>query len=121
MKKEKLLEERNFAMLVGEAMKCNDVDEFVSDFALSDIWNDSEDDDVPTERIEFLRNLWEVAHMTVKDILNKTGLSQRRFSERFFIPYRTVQNWCLNKRTPPAYLILMFAECLGLYKYPSDD
>nr|DAO60514.1 MAG TPA: antitoxin [Caudoviricetes sp.] len=43
--------------------------------------------------------------MTIIDLYNRTGMSQIEFSRRFDIPYRTVQDWLVQKRTPPNYVI----------------
>lgn len=114
------LEWKYYPYLVDETQSFADVNEYVSEMALSTIWGDPEGGDIPDERIEFLRNLWEVTHMTIKDIIEKTGLSQRSFSERFCIRSRTIQHWVLGDRKPTTHQILTFAECLGLYKFPFD-
>jgi transcriptional regulator with XRE-family HTH domain len=45
--------------------------------------------------------------MTIKELRNSTGLSQDRFSERYGIPRRTVEDWETGKRTPPEYVLDM--------------
>ena len=35
-----------------------------------------------------------------------------QLAKRFGIPYRTVQDWFGNKRTPPDYVVRMIAEIL---------
>ena len=45
--------------------------------------------------------------MTMKDIRNSTGLSQKRFSEKYNIPRRTIEDWETGKRIPPVYVIDM--------------
>lgn len=43
--------------------------------------------------------------MEFKDLLEKSGMSMKRFGECFEIPYRTVQAWKLGERKCPEYLI----------------
>ena len=35
----------------------------------------------------------------------RTGLNWKDFAEYFHIPYRTVQDWYMGKRTMPDYLL----------------
>lgn len=43
--------------------------------------------------------------MTIKSLRESTGMSLTEFSKYFGIPYRTVQNWELNIRQCPDYLL----------------
>ena len=43
--------------------------------------------------------------MTIKEIRALTGLSQAKFSEKYEIPKRTIENWEGEQREPPAYVI----------------
>ena len=42
--------------------------------------------------------------MKIKQLREITGLTQKKFSERFKIPLRTVQNWESGTNTPPEYI-----------------
>lgn len=50
--------------------------------------------------------------MNIIDLYNRTGMSQIEFSRRLGIPYRTVQDWIAQKRTPPDYIINLVAYYL---------
>lgn len=50
----------------------------------------------------------------MRGIAAAAGLPHRQLAERFCIPYRTVEDWCAERRTPPDYVRLMMQECLGL-------
>ena len=50
--------------------------------------------------------------MTIKEICEKYGYSQTALSKRFGIPYRTVQDWYGERRTPPDYVVNMIIELL---------
>ena len=43
--------------------------------------------------------------MTVKEMRVMLGMTQREFSEKFEIPYRTIQEWEGERRTPPKYVM----------------
>lgn len=43
--------------------------------------------------------------MTIKSLREATGMNQTEFAAYFNIPRRTVQNWELNTRQCPAYLL----------------
>lgn len=95
-------------------------DAFVSDMALSSIWGDGPEDEIPPERIEELSRLWGAVHRGVKDIAAEAGLSHRKLAERFWVPYRTMENWCSGNRECPDYVRLMMQECLCLLDVPES-
>lgn len=45
--------------------------------------------------------------MTIKELRIGTGLSQTKFSEKYGIPKRTIEDWESGKRTPPEYVVDM--------------
>lgn len=99
---------------LSEVSSYTDRDAYVSDLALDTIWGDNWDDDIPEERIESLRILWDAYNRDVRSICNVAGISQRSLAERFCIPYRTVEDWCRGVRTPPDYVRLMMQQLLDL-------
>lgn len=109
-----------YRFCVAESASYTDRDIFVSDLALSDIWGDAADADIPAERVEQLGDLWDACNRTVKDIAAAAGLSQRKLAERFCIPYRTVEDWCSGNRACALYLRLMMQQCLGLVVSPTN-
>lgn len=42
---------------------------------------------------------------SIKELRAKTGLSQSRFALAVGIPVATVQNWEIDRRKPPEYLL----------------
>lgn len=86
---------------------------FVSDWALSSIWDDGQD--IPEDRIAEIGDIWDVAHLTICDIRQHTGLSQAKFAIRFCIPRRSVEDWESGTRHCPDYLRLLLAQAVGLY------
>ena len=99
--------------LYAETGAYADRDAYISDMALSSIWGDAEDTDVPTERLALLGALWDGAHCTIPELIEQYGLTQTSFAQYFGIPRRTVQNWCGGQRECPPYVIAMIAEILA--------
>lgn len=59
---------------------------------------------------ERLANIWELAHLSMRELVGRTGLSQTAFAKQAGIPLRTVQGWCLGERDCPAYVRFLLAE-----------
>ena len=60
--------DHQFNILWGEASTSPDRAEFVSDSALSAIWDDPEDSPVPADRLRELDALWTAVHTSIKDM-----------------------------------------------------
>lgn len=45
--------------------------------------------------------------MTIKEMRQQLGDTQHEFSERYQIPFRTIQNWESGSRTPPEYVVAL--------------
>lgn len=61
-----------------------------------------------------LSRIWEMAHLSMKELISLTGLSQTAFAKGAGIPLRTVQDWCGEKRACPAYVRFLLAEHYNL-------
>ena len=59
---------------------------------------------------ERLANIWELAHLSMRELVGRTGLSQTAFAKQAGIPRRTVQGWSLGERNCPAYVCFLLAE-----------
>lgn len=55
-----------------------------------------------------------MAKLTIKELRDRTGMSQRAFAERFGIPVRTLQEWEQERREPPEYVVAMVGRILDL-------
>ena len=106
--------DKQFMLCVSEVDNYSDRDTYVSDLSLSSMWGGTGYAAIPQERIDFLSQLWDACHRSIKEIAAAAGLSQRKLAERFCIPYRTVENWGSGVTAPPHYILLMMQECLGL-------
>lgn len=65
--------------------------------------------DLDAEKAKLSR-IWEIAHLSMKELISLTGLSQTAFAKGAGIPLRTVQDWCGEKRACPAYVRFLLAE-----------
>lgn len=63
---------------------------------------------------ERLSVIWDLAHLSMRELVDRTGLSQTAFAKRAGIPLRTVQNWCAGSRDCPAYVRFLLAEHYNL-------
>ena len=57
----------------------------------------------------------------IKELRKKTGLSQSKFSAKFGIPVRTLQQWEQGISAPPEYLIRMIAYIMLLEERIDDN
>lgn len=61
-----------------------------------------------------LSHIWEMAHLSMKELISLTDLSQTAFAKGAGIPLRTVQDWCGEKRACPSYVRFLLAEHYNL-------
>lgn len=99
---------------VSESLNYDEQDAFVSDLALSAIWEDAEESKIPQDRVDWLCEIWGATHRSMKDIARAAKLSQKALAERFCVPQRTMEDWCRGVSKCPIYTRLMMQECLGL-------
>ena len=99
-----------FNIFIGQAVKYDDIEQYVVDMMNSKLW---EDEDITNDgRENWLKTLYKGAHMTVEDLIKEYGMTQMQFCNHFGIPKRTVENW-VYLRQPPLYLLTLFEEVLG--------
>lgn len=69
----------------------------------------------PDEKIvDLLSAIWDVAKGGFNALRSITGLSQRAFSDKYFIAKRTIENWSLGAKSPearsaPSYVLTLLA------------
>nr|DAH45078.1 MAG TPA: Helix-turn-helix protein [Caudoviricetes sp.]DAJ51570.1 MAG TPA: helix-turn-helix protein [Caudoviricetes sp.] len=61
-----------------------------------------------------LSSIWDLAHLSMRELVSRAGMSQTAFAKGAGIPLRTVQDWCCEKRACPAYVRFLLAEHYGL-------
>ena len=109
---------KQYKFCIGDLSEYSDVDNYASDLSLSSLWGDAPEDNIPSERIEQLRAIFQAAAMTVPEIAKAAGLNITNMAARFAAPYRTMQDWFSGARECSIAIRLMMQECLGLYKPP---
>lgn len=60
-------------------------------------------------------------NMTIKEMRELLGLTQKQFASKYNIPQRSIENWESGKRTPPQYLLqllerVVVTDCLTMVK-----
>lgn len=106
-----------FNILWSDALASPDRDAFVSGCAWPNTaWNP--ESGAPEDRDRILGELWDVAHMSVREIRAFSGLTQQAFIDHFCIPRRTLEDWEGARRSCPHYLRLLLAQAVGAYVKP---
>ena len=52
--------------------------------------------------------------MTIKELRNRTGLSQSKFANKFHLSVKTLQRWECNQTKTPEHIIFMINFILDL-------
>lgn len=107
------LTDKQFGRMFSDANNVNDRDAFISNWSLSGIWGDN----IPAERIDAAGRIWDLAHITINDIVAASGLSIADFAASYAIPYSTLQHWRSGVNTCPVYLRLLLIRSIGCYKF----
>lgn len=105
------MNDKLFLKLWKDALGQPDRELYIAEYGYPD-WFDEISTDVSAVS-EKLGHIHDAAHITVKDILRRAGLTQTAFATRFCIPLRTVEDWCVGKRKCPDYERLSFCRDLG--------
>lgn len=105
----------DFYVLFGVATKEQDRERYIAEWSGSSIfYPDADSQDINADDLaDALGNIWDVAHLTVRDIRQHLGLTQAAFAERFCIPRRTVEGWDYG-HAAPRYIVLALAELSGM-------
>lgn len=107
---------KDFYTLLGEAINSADLDMYIAECGTSVIFDQDPDGEAPDYNavVADLTNIWNLAHMSIKDIIKAADLNQSDLTRRFYIPLRTVQHWVAGTRACPVYTKIMIADLLGL-------
>lgn len=106
----------DFYTLFGAAGAEQNRDRYIAEWSSSSIFypDDNGSDIDAGEIADILDNIWDIAHLTTRDIRQHLGLTQAAFAERFCISLRTIEGWEAGRREPPKYIILALAELSGM-------
>lgn len=101
-----------------------DKDAFVSEWTISVInnsqefekYSDADFADIPDYNsvITYVNAIWEMAHISIRDIIKNNNLAQKQFANYFMIPISTVESWCMGTRKIPEYEKILICESLGM-------
>lgn len=105
---------KEFNVCAAEVAAYTDRDAYISDMALSSLWGDAPEAEIPQSRIDELGQVWDAVNRPVREIVAHTGLSQVAFASLYLIPRRTVEDWCRELRQCPLYTRLLLQEAAGL-------
>lgn len=106
--------DRQYSTCTAEAQNYTDREVYISDMALSSMWVDGPEEDIPQARVEQLGRIYDAVHRSVKDIAAAAGISAREMAARFCIPQRTMENWCMGVNKCPLYTRLLLQQAMGL-------
>ena len=72
------MDNKTFSLLWGEALAAHDLDLYVAEWSTSSIWGNMEDltDDDLLAAAAKLTRIWEVAHVTVKEICKRPEMAK---------------------------------------------
>lgn len=104
-------------MLISEMQYYTDPDVYATDLCLADMWGDDPEDpdaEIPTERIELVRNTWNWWHMSAAELLQASGYTAPQLSQALGVPYSTMADWVAGSHKCPQYIVAMAAELLEL-------
>ena len=61
-----------------------------------------------------LRNIHRTVNMSVRDMVQISGLTQADFARHFLIPIRTLENWVNGRAECPLYTKMLMAQDLDI-------
>ena len=82
-----ILTDKDYSTIWGEALAAPNRDVYVSEWSTSSIWADGDD---LLEVAAYLGQLWDVAHMSVRDIRTAAGLTQAAMAATVKAPVYTL-------------------------------
>ena len=103
-----------FSRLYRETNDYKSVDMYIGERGYQADWMDDLDG-AGIDIGKLMNDIWELAHMDIAQLRERAGLSKEKFSARYKIPYRTIQNWESageSHRDPPEYLKMLIAYTL---------
>ena len=104
-----------FNRLYFKALEYNGTEMYIAERGWQEWMEDyaGENDEITGENIvDALTRVHFLAHMTLKEMREETGLSQRKFGAAYSIPARTVENWEMGVNAPPPYVKMLIAYTL---------
>lgn len=101
-----------------------DKDIFVNEWIISIINNDPayreyrdvSYDDIPNfgDIVKCVSDIWDVAYLSMKDIISESKFTQKQFADNFMISVKTIESWSMGTRKPPEYVKIFICKELGM-------
>lgn len=103
-----MMTEKEFKQYWDMALQQEDSMKFLSE--CRSILKDTYTADLEHELI----NIHKVAHMSMREIVQLSGLSQARFADKYCIPFKSLVKWYNGERKCSDYIRLMICKDMGL-------
>lgn len=97
-----------FSELYVEAKECENVESFIDNRENTLELKNAQDDNI----VLLLRFVYDIAHMSIKDIREYLGLTRPQFCERYEIKMRTLEDWEYGKNPVPQRLLKLLSYTL---------
>lgn len=104
--------DKMFLKLWQDALAQKNRELYIAEYGYPDWFGEISRD--AAEVVSVLEVIHDAAHMTIRELIEKAGMTQAAFACHFCIPLRTVEDWATGKRKCADYIRLMMAKELGL-------
>lgn len=110
------MENYMYAEMINNALTAPSRSEYIDHWLSSSLWGEWEDGCVPpavrAKIISYLGKVWDVCHMSVRDMYMQSGMPQAVLASFLGVPARTMNDWCTGTRVPPPHVHLMIARLM---------
>lgn len=96
-----------FVKLYENAKTCKDIDNFIVNYEKDPEVNKQHDNIAL-----FLRFIYDIAHMGIRDIREYLGMTRPKFCEYYEIKLRTLEDWEYEKNPVPERLLKLLSYTL---------
>lgn len=108
-----------FVEFYNEAKTYRDVEKYIAERGWQDWMNPYEKN--PQLIADILTLIYELAYLDFKGLRKKLGLSIKKFSRVYDIPYRTIENWETGKSICKKHLLMIIAYTIFMDKIMEDS
>lgn len=98
------------------AGNCDTLEQFLELLTHHIGWLDVSGKPVPPARTDWLIQYWQAYHRTPREIVELSGKTMKDFAKEYYIPLRTVEDWCAGRRNCATYTRLLLQESLGIFQ-----
>lgn len=102
--------------MVNAALTAPERGEYIEKWLEAPLWGEWESGNIHPEArtkiIAYLGKVWDVCHMSVRDMYKQSGMPQAVLASFLGVPSRTMGDWCTGTRVPPPHVRLMMARLM---------